>query len=176
MMIVMGFRKRRSGLGLRPVNSLKHVVDSSATLAAATTLTIDVITTVDNPAAAQTTQCHIGSTVNAIFLNVEVAGNELDAGAIPNFYMAVFKNPSGLMNPPDPSSIGNDLNRRFIIHQEMVMLQNAVGGNSRKVFQGVIKLPPRIKRNGVADKLSVILRSPQLDVAVCIQCIYKEFY
>ncbi len=160
---------------MRPVHRIKHVVDSSATLTAATPLEIGLIATADAPVLSNTKQCETGSKVNGIYLKVEVASNETDAGAIPNVYMAIMKNPAGALTNPTINAIGASAVKKYIIHQEMVMLNNLAGGNPRILFNGVIKIPKGYIRNGPADELNLIVLSTAVNITVCVQCHYKEF-
>ncbi len=168
-------RFRRLNPATHPVNRIKHIVDSSATLTAGTTLEVELIKSVDAPVLANTTECITGSKVNGLYLNVQVGSNETDAGAIPNFYMALYKNPADAIGLLNPTSLGDDDRKRYVIHQEMVMMNNLVGGNPRTVFSGVIAIPRGYRRNGPDDRLQLVFHSPQVNVAVCVQCIYKEF-
>ncbi len=169
-------RYRRMNMAVRPVHRIKHVVDSSAQLAAATALFIDIIDTKDAPVIANTDECETGSKVNGIFLNVEVASNEaFDSGAIPNVYLGVLKNPMGDITTFNVTTAGDDDRKRYLIHQEMVMLNNTIGGNPRTLFKGVIVIPKGYRRNGPSDKLQVVIQSTAINIVVCVQCIYKEF-
>ncbi len=167
----------RRGMSLRPVHRIKHVVDFSGTLSKATNLNTLLVQSLDAPVLANTAEVESGSTVNGIYLRVEVASNDpVDLGIIPQVYLAVWKDPGGNLTTPDPSAIGSNDNKRYIIHQEMVMLQNAgQGSNPRTLFNGVIVIPKGYRRMAVNDQLAVVIRSIQLDIAVCIQCHYKEF-
>ncbi len=160
---------------MRPINRIKHVVDTSATLAAATQVDNNVVNVTDTPTLGVTTSCETGSKINGIYLHVEVASTETDVGAIPNVYMAVWKNPGGNLTAPVISSTGDDDNKRFIIHQEMVMLNNIAGGTPRVLFNGVIVIPKGMRRNGPNDLWKVSLLSPQVNIALCWQAHYKEF-
>ncbi len=160
---------------LHPVNRIKHVIDAQGTVTAGATLEQALIQTVDAPVIGTTTECETGSKVNGIYLKVEVASNETDAGAIPNVYLAIFKDPGGLLVTPNPTSIGDEVLKKYIIHQEMVMLNNVAGGNPRVLFNGVIAIPKGYRRNGPADRLSVLLRSTAVNFAFCLQAHYKEF-
>ncbi len=162
-------------MGIRPIQRIKHVVDASATLTAGTQLNHNVIEAEDAPTLALVHAVQTGSTVNGIFLRVEVASNETDAGAIPNFYMIVTKSQGDNITPPSPSAVGSDDNKRFVIHQEMIMMNNLAGGNPRTVFKGVVVIPKGFRRFGPNDRLYVSYLSPQVNVAVCLQAIYKEF-
>ncbi len=171
---MMPFRRGRRQ-NLSPVNRIKHVVDAQGTVTAGVTLSQPLILTVDAPVIGDTRQCITGSKVNGIYLKVEVASTESDPGAIPNCYLAIFKDPGGLLTTPNPVSIGDEVIKKYIIHQEMVMLNNTAGGNPRVLFNGVIAIPKGYRRNGPLDELSVLVRSTAVNFAFCMQAHYKEF-
>ncbi len=164
------------GMALRPVHRIKHVVDSSATAAAAANTPVILIKSVDAPVLGNTSECETGSKVNGIYLRVEVASNETeDVGAIPNVYMSVTKNPAAAISIPAPNNVGANSLKKYVIHQEMVMIENSKGGNSKTLFNGVIKIPRGYIRNGPLDQLVLTVLSPAIDIAFCVQCHYKEF-
>ncbi len=170
----------RSSLRLRPINRIKHVVDRQGGVVAATPSILDVIDTVDAPTLANTEQVETGSTVNGIYLKVEAyATND---SALSNFYLMIVKNPGANLTFPNANAVGGDDNKRFVIHQEMVMLQKnqevgaaELGGNPRVVFNGVIAIPRGYRRNGPLDKLQVIVFTPGVTADFCWQAHYKEF-
>lgn len=175
---------RRRALRLRPVNSLKHIVETNGIVSGASASTTDVINTKTDPdTAVGTNQVNVGSTVHAIYLRVEVVG-ATSAGGVDNIYMGVFKNPGALLSAPPMDNVGATDRRKFMIHQEMIMLTprnlSTEPGFPRTMFKGVIVIPKGYKRNGIEDKLQVILqhRSGESTQATnfCIECIYKEFY
>ncbi len=166
------FRRRQS---LRPINRIKHVVDLFGTPTAGVTVPNIIIQATDTPTLAATIGVETGSTVNAIYLKVEVSSTESDPGAIPNVYMLVGKNPGANITLPAPTATGASDNKRFIIHQEMIMLNNLAGGNPRVLFNGVIVIPKGMRRFGPKDELTVNVRSTSVNFAYCLQCHYKEF-
>ncbi len=166
---------RRSQVRLRPINRIKHVVDTSGTVTAGTQLNFALIRAKDAPVLANTSEVETGSIVNGIYLKVEVASNETDAGAIPNVYLEVLKNPGDNITAPAPNAVGSNDNKRFVIHQEMIMMQNLAGGNPRIIFNGVIAIPKGYRRFGPNDVLAIALISPAVNFAFCLQCHYKEF-
>ncbi len=171
-MTLVGYRRMGA---MRPINRIKHVVDSSGTVTAAATLASSIVNAKDAPVLANVTEVQTGSKVNGIYLHVEVSPNETDAGAIPNVYMAVYKSPSGLAGTIDPTNVGaNDL-KKFVIHQEMVMMNNLAGGNPRTLFNGVIVIPRGMRRFGPDDTLVISARSTAVNFAICWQAHYKEF-
>ncbi len=166
---------------LRPVESLKHIIDSSGAVSGASASTTDVINTVDSPLAGTTNQVKISSSVKAIYLRVEVISNT-PAGGVDNIYMGVFKNPGGLLTAPALDNVGTSDRRKYMIHQEMVMTAAGITDNSlipRTIFKGVIVIPRGYSRNGVEDKLQVVLQHQTGEATqvtnFCLQCIYKEF-
>ncbi len=173
-MTVMMPRYRRS---LVPVNRIKHVVDFSATLAKATVLTNVLIEANDAPVLANTNEVITGSRVNGFYLKVECASNDAqDLGAIPNVYLAVSKDVGGNLAAVSPNSVGSSDNKRFVFHQEMIMITNeGQGGNPRVLFNGVIKIPKGYARMGPNDTINLTILSPAIDIALCFQCHYKEF-
>ncbi len=165
-MKVARFRNR---MALRPINRIKHVVDTNGTLVVpGTQLNFPVISATDTPTLADTDGVQTGSKVNGIYLRVEVNTLTTEATAIANVYMTVMKNPGGNIVIPAGNAVGANDNKRFVIHQEMVMLQNATLGNPRVLFNGVIAIPKGYRRFGPNDQLYVTIVSPIVDIAFCL--------
>ncbi len=158
---------------LRPVHSLKHIIDVQGGLIGGTQQIDDLVEAVDAPVVATVDQVETASQVGSIFLNVQVVS--VEAVILPNVYMVVMKNPGNNLNIPQANAVGGSDEKRFVIHQEMIMVQALVAGVPRTLFKGVIKIPRGYKRFGIKDKLQIALLSPGVDMFYCIQCIYKEF-
>jgi len=168
---------------LHPVHSLKHIVDTATSaIPGGVTTTVILAESKTSPSLSAVTEVNDGSTINAVFLRVEIVHNSGTFTTIPRIYMMVFKNPGNNLALPFPGGAGASDAKRYIIHQEMAMITQAAsdaGTFPRTLFQGVVKLPPRLKRMGYNDRLQI---GYSLDVAestgiinVCTQCIYKEF-
>ncbi len=157
---------------LHPVNSVKHVVDRQGGLVIGVVTFENMILSKDAPVLANPEEVQTGSTVHGLFLNVQVGTTS--SGALPNVYMAVYKNPGGNLAALDPQTVGSNDNKRFVIHQEMIMTEKNATGIPRTLFKGVIAIPRGYKRNGYNDKIIVALKSPGVTFDYCIQCIYKE--
>ncbi len=168
----MPFR-RRSGNSLRPVNRIKHVVDTQVGFAAGTQIAVSLIDTVDTPVLSDTDGVETGSTVNAIYLHVEAVATT--SAALPNLYMYVFKNPGANFTAPPANTIGSSDLKKFSIHQEMIMFQRQDGSNPRTLFNGVIVIPRGYRRNGPDDNMSILFLAPDVAGELCLQCHYKEF-
>ncbi len=169
---VMAFRRRLRN-SLHPVNRIKHVVDSQFATSAGTAANVQLILTSDTPDLATNNEVETGSTVNAIYLKVET--NATTSAALSNFYMIIFKNPGNVLTAPAPNAVGISVLKKYVIHQEMVMLQQVDNSNPRTVFNGVIVIPRGYRRNGPLDTLNLRVLSPGTNNQVCIQCHYKEF-
>ncbi len=164
---------RRSNLSIRPVNRIKHVVDSQQSIALGVKTVTDLVKTVDTPALANNTEVAIGSKINGIYLKVEAYVTS--SGALTNFYMMVAKNPGNNLSFPNPNAVGISNDKKYVIHQEMVMFQKVSNSNPRTVFNGVIAIPRGYRRNGPDDRLQLIVISPGASADFCFQCHYKEF-
>ncbi len=171
-------RFRNRGMALRPVHRIKHVIDSQFALAVGASQTLTLISTVDAPVIANTSEVETGSKVNGIYLNIEAYATS--GAALSNIYIAVFKNPGAALTAPQPNVVGVSVLKKYVIHQEMKMLQreptaDSTGGNPRTIFNGVIVIPKGYIRNGPLDALQVIFLTPGVTADVCVQCHYKEF-
>ncbi len=170
-------RYRSRGMALRPINRIKHVVDSSATVAAGTALEFQIANATDTPTLAVTNSVETGAKINGFYIRVEVASNEaIDLGAIPNAYLMISKNPGGNVTMPAPNAVGASDNKRFVIHQEMSMIENkGQGSNARTLFNGVVVVPKGMRRMGPGDQWRCTVLCPALDTAQCVQFHFKEF-
>ncbi len=170
---------RRRSMGLRPVNTLKHIIDSQQVVPAGTKQNFDIIEVVENAVSTTANQCDVGSVVNTFFLNVQVVNATNAVGAINNAYMYVIANPGGNISNaglPEVSSIGISSFRKQVFHQDMAMLSDANDSIPITLFKGVLKIPRKARRLGVDDKIIVFVGTPAggPEIDICVQCIYKE--
>ncbi len=170
---VMPFRRRFSQNALRPVNRIKHVIDNQGGITIGTAVVVKIIESKDTPVIANVTECQTGSKVNGIYLKVEAYATS--TAALANLYMAVMKDPGNALTNPTINAIGASEIKKYIIHQEMVMMEKNTTGNPRTVFNGVIAIPKGYRRNGPSDVLKVILLTPGVTADFCLQCHYKEY-
>ncbi len=169
---------RRSALRLRPVQRIKHVVDAEGVVDETPVVSVDLIIATDTPTLAATPEVITGSTVHGIYVRLEA----IAVGGLgrPQFYVCFFKNPGGNLAALgfDPRAIGANDNKRFVFHQEMVMLSGVDGEIPRTIFNGVIKIPKGYSRMGPGDKISMNIvtgNTGTLDADWCVQAHYKEF-
>ncbi len=168
----MVFRNRMQN-SLRPVHRIKHVIDGQFAVALGTQSTKDLIKSVDAPVLANATEVETGSKVNGIYLHVECYVTS--SGALANAYLMVFKNPGGNLTFPAANNVGIDDNKKYVIHQEMVMLQKVTPSNPRTIFNGVIVIPRGYRRFGPNDLLQFAVLMPGTTGDFCFQSHYKEF-
>ncbi len=167
-------RFRSRGLALRPVHRIKHVIDAQGgVVAGAANTVVNLVDTKDAPVLANVAEVETGAKVNGIYLKVEA--NATSSAALSNFYIAIVKIPGGNLAFPKVNAIGPNDNKRYVIHQEMVMFQQVTNSNPRTVFNGVIAIPRGYRRMGPNDLLTLLLFSPGVNVNFCVQCHYKEF-
>ncbi len=164
---------RRRGNSIRPVHRIKHVVDQQLGLVLNVQQVFDLANSIDAPTVAVTNAVETGCTINGIYLNVE--GYATTAGALANIYIAVVKNPGNNLTFPNANAVGADDNKRFVIHQEMKMLEQSVNGNPRTLFNGVIVIPKGYRRMAINDTIKILIFAPGVNCSVCFQCHYKEF-
>ncbi len=149
------------------------MVDKQGALVAGTQVNDVIIQATDTPTLAVTTGVETSSTVNAVYLHIEVVATS--SAALTNMYLAVHKNPGGNLTNPPANGVGALDDKRYVIHQEMVMLQEQTGSNPRTLFNGVIVIPKGYRRFGPNDLLTLCLLAPGITVNYCWQTHYKEF-
>ncbi len=170
----MVFRRNNRSRNLRPINRIKHVIDKQFATALDTTEVTNIVVADDSPVLANPAECETGSTVNALYIKAEVVNTGV-AGVLANCYMIVYKNPGGNITIPKGNVVGPSDNKRFVFHQEMVMLQMVDNSNPRTLFQGVIMIPKGYRRNAPNDLINIDIFSPGVEITGCLQVHYKEF-
>ncbi len=162
---------------MHPVNRTKHVIDVQTAVAVNTQIVNPVAVAVNSPTLASPHEVELGSTINGIYLTVEAVASESSTTATPNVYMYVAKNPGNNLTLPNPNAVGVDDNKRFIIHQEMVMINAVDGGVPRNIFKGVVVIPKGYRRMGPNDRITVTLFTPSTGVAfnACWQSHYRSY-
>ncbi len=171
----MVFRRGNRALRLRPVNRIKHVVDSQFATAIATVADTNIALATDTPTLAATSSVETGCTINGIFLVIEAVSTS-ETGVLPNAYLMIMKNPGGNLSFPAPNVVGADDNKKYVIHQEMVMLDSESTSHiPRTVFKGVVVIPRHLRRFGPNDSLVVRVETIGITANWCLQSHYKEF-
>ncbi len=176
----MVFRRNRY---LHPINTVKHVVDTSTIIAAGTnTVLQNSVIAVDTALLANAADVDAGSKIGAIFYVIYVysEGGEI-ANEVPLTDFYFLKNPGNTWgsfsatNLPTPGATGTHKNKRHILHEEKGL---AGGGDASltgipMVFKGVIRIPRGKQRFGQDDRFIVAIRT-NFASKVCCKAIYKE--
>ncbi len=161
--------RRGRGLALRPINSVKNIVDSVAIGVAAGVVTTVNTGIVVNDYAGAVTDIPIGAKVSSIYYFVQIQPQA--AVGVVDFYFT--KRPNNVVMPV-PGVTGGSVNRKFIFHEEKGVPGVFNNGSPPLTFRGVIRIPKGRQRSAEADVHSVILRcSTAYDS--CVKAIYK-FY
>ncbi len=176
---------RRRAMALRPIDSVKHIVENSQVIPALTNTVVFSITEgVDAYSLADVNGVPTGARVNGFYLSIFAIseGGEL-ANEVPLFDWYVIHNPGTAWgvtfdpsNLPTPGATGSHINKRHIFHTE----KGLTGGGDASlagvpmVFKGVIAIPKRMQRMGQADRIQLCVRS-NFNTKFCAQAIYKHY-
>ncbi len=164
---------------LRPINTLKHVIDNQQVIAAGTAVDVSLIEGTENAVSTVAIENDVGSRVNSIYLNIQIIASTDAVGLVQNAYMFVFGNPGGniaAVSIPAVNAVGISDFRKQIFHQEMRMLSDTADSIPSSLFNGVIKIPKKFQRIGIDDEIRVRIGSPSggPEITACVQCVYKE--
>ncbi len=163
-------------MSLRPINSIKHIVDIQGALTVGAKSNNVLVSSVESPTNAAAADVQQGGRVSSLFLNVQV--NATSEAALGNAYFIIYKNPGNNIAPgeiPNANATGTSDFKKQIFHTEMAMLSDAASDIPIVLFKGVLKIPPRFQRMGIKDQILVQLFSPGVTAEYCIECIYKEY-
>lgn len=161
--------RRRGGLTLRPINSVKNIVDNTSIGVAAATNTAITVATVVNAYAGGVSEVPIGAKVRSLYLFFQIIPQAVQG----NVDVFVIRKPAGVVNPV-PGATGGAPERKFILHEEKGIPGIFNNGAGPLTFKGVIKIPKGRQRMAEGDLIQVVARcSSAYDF--CLKCIYK-FY
>ncbi len=173
MYLMLPFRRRSS---LIPIHRIKHVIDAEGNVDDTPTVVVPIAVTSDTPDLASPTEVETGAKINGFYIHLEALHSS--GTGRPNFYMLINKNPGGLIAAINPTNVGINKDKRWVIHQEMILGSGDAGnGLPRPVFNGVIAVPRGMRRMAPGDKWEIQMRTGNTDVAFdwCVQVHYKEF-
>ncbi len=175
----------RRGNRLRPIDSVKHIVEASGIVAATTdTVFLNIVDGVDTYSLADSDGVPTGSKVFSFYLSVFIIaeGGEV-ANEVPlaDWYIIknnanVFSTAFGATSNPTPGATGVHKNKKYIIHTEKGLTG---GGNISlagvpMIFKGVIRIPKGMQRIGEDDRFTLNIRT-NFASKVCAQAIYKHY-
>ncbi len=162
-------RFRSRGLNLRPINSVKEIVDSTLLGVAAGVVSTVSLGTAVNDYIGTIGTFPVGASVKSFYLFVQI----LPSLGTANVDWFVAKAPPGVVFPT-PGNTGGNPARRYILHEEKGIPGNAGDGAYPLTFKGVIKIPRGRQRMGEGDVF--FIRLVGVDIHnICIKCIYKAY-
>ncbi len=173
MMVVQNRMARFRRDTRRPIHSVKHIVNIQGGLVAGTQVLDTLSESVDAPVLANVTEVETGSTINALFINIQVAATA--TAALANVYFALGFNRGNNVTWSNLNIMGASDEKRNLLHNEMVMTEKNTTAIPRTLFKGVLKIPKGMRSQRIDDELQAILFAPGVSFDYCIQCIYKEF-
>ncbi len=172
-------------MGLRPINSVKHIVELSGSVVASTnTVVLDLVSGVDTYTLADTNGVPAGSKVHSIYFSsfFIAEGGEI-ANEIPlvDWYIIVDKGNMmattfSATRLPTPGSTGDHIMKSKILHTEKGL---AGGGDVSlagvpMIFKGVIRIPRGMQRVANNDRIKICART-NFNTKFCVQAIYKHY-
>ncbi len=161
------------GMALRPINSVKNIVDGTfLTVAAATTTTMILAIGVDNYTGG-VTQVPIGAKLASVYIFVSVQQQAVNSN-IDFFIAKAGFSTVAVLKGVVPGATGGDKNRKYILHEEKGLPGPMNNGSPPHIFRGVIRIPKGRQRMGEGDELFINIRGAAAYDA-CVKCIYK-FY
>ncbi len=160
-------------MGLRPVNSFKHVLDANGTTVAGVTSVVPILTEAVDRDSAVPASVPLGAKVFSIFFIIFVLGS---AGGVSGLADWLFwKNPRQQVisaNRPTPGNVGTSVVRNMVIHEEKGIVPTSDG--TPMVFKGVLKIPKHMQRIADNDNFEIRILSPTT-LQFCVKAIYKDY-
>ncbi len=176
---------RRGLTRLRPIDSVKHIVETSGISTAVTNTVITaLIDGVDTYQLSGRAGVPTGAKVHSFYFSMFVIseGGEV-ASEVPLVDWYIIHNPGNAWgttfdasNLPTPGTTGSHKNKRHIIHTEKGL---SGGGDASlsgvpMIFKGVIRIPRGMQRIGEDDRFTLCIRT-NFNSKFCVQAIYKHY-
>ncbi len=159
------------GLSLRPINSVKNIIDGVFLSVAAATVTSVVLAEGVNDYTGLAKDVPIGAKISSIYLFVQI----LPTAGTANVDWYIWKRPGSVTTiGPVPGATGGSVDRKWIMHEEKGIPGNAADGAYPLTFKGVIRIPRGRQRMGEGDEIRLQLRGADIH-NICVKAIYK-FY
>ncbi len=171
--VIMPFRR---GYAKRPVNSIKHILDSEGALSGGTQSNNVIAVAVPNvdTAVFKPGDIRVGGTINGFFLSVFIIGST-GAPLVGSINWYIMKLHSQQVAPIVATTGTSEL-RNQIIHEEKGLAGS--GDGTPMVFKGVVAIPKGMRRMREGDSWVVAVRSLDAtnDATFCVKAIYKSYF
>ncbi len=168
----------RRGGSLRPVNSIKHILDSSGVLTGGFTSASPIAVAVPNvdTSTFKPGDVRVGATINGFYLSIFIIG-ETGAPVVgaQDWYLAKFHDGQTTVQPV-PGQTGTSMVRNQIIHEEKGLVGS--GDGTAMAFKGVIAIPKSMRRMREGDLWEIRIRNGDTgtNAQFCIKAIYKSYF
>ncbi len=162
----------RKAFALRPVHSVKEIVDGVFLAVSAGVSTTVVACLVVNDYTGTVGTCPIGASIKSMWIHVSYA--LVSATPDSNFDWYLIKDPGTQLAIPTPGATGGNVNRKWIFHESKGLAPNADDANPQ-VNQGWIKIPRKMTRMGESDRILLVARGAASNYNLCVKIIYKWF-
>ncbi len=162
-------RFRKQSLSLRPINSVKEIVDSTLIGVTAATVSTVVVASAVNDYTGTVGTVPTGSKVTSVYLFIQL----VETATVTNVDWYIAKGPGALPSPV-PGAVGGDVFRKYVLHEEKGIPGNSGDGAYPSTFKGVIRIPRGRQRMAEGDIIFVKLRGTGAYNA-CLKCIYKSY-
>ncbi len=163
----------RRALSLRPVDSIKNVVDDFNTITT-TTQQLVIAKAKDSPVTTVNSDVKRGCAIKAIWCSFDVCGTGT-SGTIQKTGLYIIKNPGNNLAIPGVFSVGTSNEKKFIFKQWQFMTMRNQDGNPPFHWEGWIKIPRRYQRMGTDDLLQMVWANDTLTGHMTSQFIYKWY-
>ncbi len=164
---------RRRG-GIRPViNSIKNVVDVTATTSATTTARTIVLAKA-TPVNTNQSEVINGCIIKAIWVSFDVCGIAA-SGVLQRTALYIIKNPGANLTGPGALVVGTSNEKKFIFRQWQYMTMRNQDGNNPNHWEGWLRIPKRYQRFGTDDKLDIVFNTDSGGGHFSAQFIYKWY-
>ncbi len=168
-----GFSRRRGAMSLNIVNSIKNVVDATASTGT-TVQSFTITKAVNTPLSTVNSDTSNGCIIKAIWCSFDVCGLNT-TGALQRTNCYIIKNPGANLTVPGVFVVGTSNEKKFVIKQWQIMTMRNQDGNVPFHWEGWIKLPKVYKRMGTDDLWQFIFATDAAAGHISAQFIYKWF-
>ncbi len=161
-----------------PINSIKHIIDSTSQSTPGLNINVPIANAVANTGTTfNPVEVRVGATINAFFLSVFMIGSGGAGQGSGSLDWYIWKEHAGqAASVPDPGSTGVSEIRNQIIHEEKGLAGS--GDGTPMAFKGVIMIPRGMRRMREGDVWNVRLKNNSAtgDVNLCVKAIYKSYF
>ncbi len=160
----------RRGNNLRPINSVKNIIDGTFLTVGAGVTTAVQLSKVVNDYTGSVDEVPIGSKIASMYLFVSIQQQSVNSNV--DFY--IWQNPAAQLTAPVPGATGGNSGRKYILHEEKGLPGPSNNGSPPHIFRGVVRIPRGRQRQGENDLIELRARGAAA-YDLCVKCIYK-FY